>query len=375
MSAAPQRAQGMTMVAPTIRDYSLTGPEAARAAERGLTHAVWYRSPLARERIKELMQRSDHPALLHLLIWLALLVVSATGAYLTLGTLWCVPFFFIYGVLYGSCSDSRWHEFGHGTALRTRWINDAAFQLAAFMVFREPTIWRWSHARHHTDTLIVGRDPEVLAKRPPSFWPLLLNLFALQSTATAIPRLVSHALARLHEEEKQFVPEMEHARVFRTARIWLLIYALVTAYSIHIHSMLPWMFIGLPTLYGSWLQFYFGITQHTGLAEDTLDHRLNSRTIYMNPIFRFVYLNMNYHTEHHMYPMVPYYKLPELHRELRHDMPVPYRSTLAAYREIIPALLRQRKDPSYFVRRNLPSAVKSGATAVGTATRQAGSVT
>jgi len=86
------------------------------------------------------MQRNDYPALLHLVIWLALLVVSGTGAYLTLGTLWCVPFFFVYGILYGSCSDSRWHEFGHGTALRTRWINDAAFQLAAFMVFREPTV-------------------------------------------------------------------------------------------------------------------------------------------------------------------------------------------------------------------------------------------
>jgi len=68
----------------------------------------------------------------------------------------------------------------------------------------------------------------------------------------------------------------------------------------------------------------------------------------MNPIFRFVYLNMNYHTEHHMYPMVPYYKLPELHRELRHDLPPPYRGTLAAYREIIPALLRQRKRSQLF---------------------------
>ena len=27
----------------------------------------------------------------------------------------------------------------------------------------------------------------------------------------------------------------------------------------------------------------FGLTQHAGLAEDVLDHRLNSRTVYMNP--------------------------------------------------------------------------------------------
>ena len=38
-----------------------------------------------------------------------------------------------------------------------------------------------------------------------------------------------------------------------------------------------------------------------------LDHRLNSRTVYMNPISRFIYWNMNYHIEHHMFPMVPYH--------------------------------------------------------------------
>ena len=80
-----------------------------------------------------------------------------------------------------------------------------------------------------------------------------------------------------------------------------------------------------------------------------LDHRLNSRTVYMNPVVRFLYLNMNYHIEHHMFPMVPYYSLPALHEKLKADMPKPYGSILEAYREIIPTLLRQVKDPSYHV--------------------------
>ena len=33
----------------------------------------------------------------------------------------------------------------------------------------------------------------------------------------------------------------------------------------------------------------------------------------MNPISRFIYWNMNYHVEHHMFPMVPYHALPRLH--------------------------------------------------------------
>ncbi len=88
--------------------------------------------------------------------------------------------------------------------------------------------------------------------------------------------------------------------------------AVVAALSIALHSWIPAMLVGLPTLYGGWLTIVFGVTQHAGLSEDVLDHRLNSRTIYMNPVSRFLYWNMNYHVEHHMFPMVPYHALPAL---------------------------------------------------------------
>jgi fatty acid desaturase len=51
---------------------------------------------------------------------------------------------------------------------------------------------------------------------------------------------------------------------------------------------------------------------------------------------------------------VPYHALPKLHEEMKHELPYVYPSTWAAYREIIPALLKQRKDPSYFIQRQLP---------------------
>jgi len=86
--------------------------------------------------------------------------------------------------------------------------------------------------------------------------------------------------------------------------------------------------------------------------------------VYLNPVFRFVYWNMNYHVEHHMFPMVPYHALPALHQELKNDMPKPYANLFAAYREIIPAIFRQVKDPAYFVKRELPAAVKPISTPV-----------
>jgi fatty acid desaturase len=55
-----------------------------------------------------------------------------------------------------------------------------------------------------------------------------------------------------------------------------------------------------------------------------------------------------------MFPSVPYYSLPALHELMKVDSPSPYPSVLAAYREIIPTLMRQTRDPGCYVVRKLP---------------------
>lgn len=337
------------------RDYSLTGVSAKQAIDRGLASATWYQTPLPRKQLKELMRRKDGPAIRDTLLWFSLLLGTGALALATWGSWWALPCFLVYGVLYGSASDSRWHECGHGTAFKTRWMNDAVYQIACFMIMREPTVWRWSHARHHTDTIIVGRDPEIAAPRPVRVLHHVLAFMTIPQTWATVKKVALHSTGRLDAEERDYIPEMEWPRVIRTARIWLVLHLAIVAPALYLQSWLPVMFAGiLPTLYGGWLSYIFGVTQHAGLAENVLDHRRNSRTIHMNPVFRFVYWNMNYHIEHHMYPMVPYHALPRLHAAVRHDMPPAYRSTWAAYREIIPTLWKQRTDPDYCVEPEIP---------------------
>lgn len=234
-------------------------------------------------------------------------------------------------------------------------MNNALYEVASFMVFRESTSWRWSHNRHHSDTIIVGRDPEIAVPRPADLFGIFLSFFAIRSTRNEFGEMVLHAMGKMKPDEKTYIPAFEHRKVFFKARIYLLIYASVIGSAIYFQSFLPLMYIGLPTFYGSWLMVVFGLTQHAGLAENVLDHRLNCRTVYMNPIFRYLYWNMNYHVEHHMFPLVPYHALPKLHALVKDDMPRPYRGLWEAYREIIPALIRQSKDPYYFVTRDLPT--------------------
>jgi len=115
------------------------------------------------------------------------------------------------------------------------------------------------------------------------------------------------------------------------------------------------MLIGGPRIYGAWHMLMTGLIQHCGLAENVTDHRLNSRTVYMNPVSRWIYWNMNYHVEHHMFPMVPYHALPRLHEVLKHDLPAANPSIWDAYREAIPAVLRQAREPDYYIRKPLPA--------------------
>jgi fatty acid desaturase len=222
------------------------------------------------------------------------------------------------------------------------------------MIVRNPVTWRWSHARHHTDTIIVGRDPEIAAMRPPAAARMLLNLVGIPDMIAGLARMLLNASGRLDPEEATFVPASEVPKVIHVARIWTAIYVATLTLAVATGSILPLMVIGLPRLYGAWHFVLVGYLQHAGLADNVTDHRLNSRTVLMNPVSRFIYWNMNYHVEHHMFPMVPYHRLPDLHARIRHDLPAPAPSMWAAYREVLPVLWRQLRHEDAFLRRDLP---------------------
>ncbi len=233
-------------------------------------------------------------------------------------------------------------------------MNDAVYQIACFMIIRNPVTWRWSHTRHHTDTVIVGRDPEIAVMRPPDLIKLVANFFGLFDAWHGITDMLRNATGRLSPAKQTFIPEMERHKVYRVARIWVAIYTATIATAIAMGSWLPLMLIGLPRLYGAWHHVLTGLLQHGGLADNVTDHRLNSRTVLMNPVSRFIYWNMNYHVEHHMFPMVPYHALPKLHEMIKHDLPEATPSMIAGYREMMPAFLRQLRNEDYFLKRELP---------------------
>jgi MocE subfamily Rieske [2Fe-2S] domain protein len=329
------------------RDYSLTGKDARAARAIGLADAQWYRPPIDPDRLRELMTRTNVRAARDTVAWLVLIAGFGTVAFVSLGTWWMLPAFMAYGALYGGAADPRWHENGHGTAFRSRAPNEVVYYLASFMLLREPTMWRWSHVRHHSDTIIVGLDPEISFPRPFRLRTVLPNYLHLINGPVLIWRMVRHATGHIDAATREFVPDDELPRVKWEARGFVGLLLAVVVWSVAARTIVPLLYVGLPSFYGVWLLWFFAITQHAGLREDVLDHRYITRSVRMNPVFRFLYLNMNYHLEHHLFPSVPYHALPQLHEEIKEYLPEASPSTWAAYREIIGALRMQRRDPDW----------------------------
>lgn len=155
------------------------GEDVRCAVEMGLAASKWYHTEIRRKDMKRLMQRSNSPAIRDNSLRIGLMNLFASIGSFLRPSFWSAPFWLAYAALYGSASESRWLECGHGTAFKTDWMNDVIYQIASFMIMRNPAAWRRSRARRRMDTIIVGRVPEIAAMRPPDALRLEMKFFGL----------------------------------------------------------------------------------------------------------------------------------------------------------------------------------------------------
>merc|ERR1711907_718248 len=131
---------------PKYRDYTVGGPESELAVKKGLASGQWFVPYIERKTLRKLMQRDNYHASRDMFILFSLLAATGYGSYYYwMQGSYCMfgACFWVYCTLYTSSGDSRWHECGHGTAFKTKWLNDFFYHIASFMVFREPLVWRF----------------------------------------------------------------------------------------------------------------------------------------------------------------------------------------------------------------------------------------
>lgn len=316
---------------------------------------TWYRTKLPPEAVKSLHAKSDVRGGIQTLGYLAVLVASAGLAIYSFrhwpwwATAACV---FLYGMLAAFLINAV-HELGHGTVFKTRWLNTLFCHVFAFLGWINHEKFQASHIRHHRYTLHPPDDLEVVLPVKLMLWHVLkVGIFnPVYFFQVSLWETLRTAFGKFQGEwELTLYPASDPGsrRVpVRWARAMLAGHAAIVAASL----ATGWWIIPILTcgyqVYGSWLFFLCNNTQHVGLQDNVDDFRLCCRTFTLNPVLRFLYWQMNYHIEHHMFAAVPCYHLDRLHRMIRHDLPPTPKGLVGVWKEIDAILCRQAVDPNY----------------------------
>jgi fatty acid desaturase len=207
------------------------------------------------------------------------------------------------------------HETSHGTAFRTRRLNEAVFWFCGIVTIWTPIYFRYDHAGHHTYAQIHGKDPQFVLASPRTLLGYIYYVSAMHLWIKNFGWLFRHAAGRMHPFNRQFVPDVELPRIYLEARLMLLLYATLLGVSLATGSLLVAIYWFIPTIIGVPVARILRVADHTGCAEET-DLRTYARTVKTDPITRFFCWNMPYHCEHHLAASVPFHQLPGLHEKV-----------------------------------------------------------
>jgi fatty acid desaturase len=226
----------------------------------------------------------------------------------------------------------------------------------------ESTRWRQTHFVHHGNTMSTDNpfDHEIeygnnLKETPKrliiNIIPFLDLLFFKRHISFEI---IQHTIRIKTKVMLDSIPENARANSVFNSRAIVAFWISIVFCSILTFSWLPVLYFLLPQFYGKTLHKLVAFTQHVGLARNIKDHRFTTREMYLNPILSFLYWKMEYHLTHHMFPSVPSYNLDKLHNHIKNQMPKPNDGLIDAYKEIIPAIIKQSKESDYYLKKDLP---------------------
>ncbi len=63
---------------------------------------------------------------------------------------------------------------------------------------------------------------------------------------------------------------------------------------------------------------------------------------------------MEYHIEHHLFPMVPSYNLKKLRKEIENELPIPFNGLFDFYKKVLPSLIKLAFDLDQYYKPAVP---------------------
>ncbi|MBX3022318.1 MAG: fatty acid desaturase [Bdellovibrionales bacterium] len=220
---------------------------------------------------------------------------------------------------------SMMHEAVHGLLATKRRYNDWGglfYGAVCFLPFEQ---WREIHLLHHQWAGNIEKDPVrklvLVFKQPPT--PMRGFLSAMWRSWFPILALLQNyvfwyeSLTRFWKKRSLAsflglaVPLLAWGTVFVLAGPKLCAFVIVPSILLYLALV---EVVNFP--------HHMDLPQYEGDVKLTLweQYKIARSCFYPKAFERFVLLNFNYHTEHHLYPTLPWYRLEELSLRLRHEL-------------------------------------------------------
>lgn len=268
---------------------------------------------LSHETLRGLQARSDVRGISRLAVHVACLI--AAGWWVAIATGWMLlPAVFVLGLVQVALFAPA-HETMHQTAFASRRANAVVGWLTSAPSLLNAQFYTAFHLAHHRHTQIPDLDPELLSPPPETvggyiarilgwpFWRLRLTvvLDSWRGDLSAYP----------------YVSEAAAPAIIRSVRAMsLVMVGGATGSALLFGWATPLLFWIGPQLLGQPPLRAYLLAEHTGCTHDR-DGLTNTRTTLTTWPVRLLMWNMPFHAEHHMYPSIPFHRLPDAHAAVR----------------------------------------------------------
>jgi fatty acid desaturase len=229
---------------------------------------------------------------------------------LALGSWWVLLTGFVLGVLINFLYAAQ-HELSHATVFKTRKANEVFGRIIGFFMIFPRDFDQIMHFAHHTYTQDWEKDGE-LVREPYTLRSYLLWLFGISYWRNRVAGLIRRARGIILEP---YIRVEEQDKVIRESRIHLALYAAIAVLSLALQSWFVVVFWLLPMVLTKPVHQLQNTIEHLGLSheDDILENTRSTRT---NALMRWLCWQMPYHTAHHTFPSVPFWKLRALNEKL-----------------------------------------------------------
>lgn len=306
---------------------------------------VFTRRDLIRpDRLRALSVKSDRQGALQLGGHVAAILVTGVLLHFTWGSWWAVPVFVLHGTLINFLYAGQ-HEMSHWTVFATRRLNEIFGRVLGFVLIYPRDFDQLQHFAHHRHTQDLDQDGELAGRPPYTFWTYVLWLTGITYWQTRVARIWRFTRGIVREP---YIPESRRAGIVREGRLHFAGYLAIALLSIGFQSWFAVVYWLAPMLLTKITQQLQNTIEHLGLSHSDNIFE-NTRSTRTNPLVRRMAWNMPYHTAHHAFPGVPFWRLAELDSEITtsRGAPPPSMTYLGFQWKALAALWRVRNEHDY----------------------------